>query len=235
MKFCVDDLIFDKFPELYLGVTIAKGIDNSDSPDKLWDLIRDRQKTIRGTMSSDTLSQYPRIATWRQAYSAFGAKPKKYKSSVESLYRMVLKGIDLRPINAIVDIYNYISLKHMVPLGGDDTSRIEGNIELRFAEEGERFQALNSEEVELTKYGEVIYADEIDVLCRRWNWRECDKTKMSEATKEAMLVVEGLPPVGRGDVETIAEELCRLVQTFCGGESRFEILHREKAETVISL
>jgi lysyl-tRNA synthetase class 2 len=122
----------------------------------------------------------------------------------------------------------------MVPVGGDDISRVEGDIALRFAHEGELFQPLNSEEVEQTKPGEVIYADDVDVLCRRWNWRECDKTKMTQNTEEALLIVEGLPPMDRDEVEKIIEELSCLVEEFCGGKIRLEILHKGKTEIVLS-
>ncbi|MGD8537721.1 MAG: phenylalanine--tRNA ligase beta subunit-related protein [Candidatus Aminicenantes bacterium] len=234
MRFIVDDSIFAQFPELSLGVLIVHGLDNRRASDELRALISAEQETVQKTVHSETQSQIPRIAAWRKAYSAFGAKPKKYKSSVESLYRMTLKGIALKPINTIVDIYNYISLKHMVPVGGDDISRIDGNITLRFASEGEIFRPLNSDKVERTKHGEVIYADDVDVLCRRWNWRECDKTKMTEETQGAVLVVEGLPPVDRGEVEKIVGELSRLVERFCGGETCVELLHRARTEIVVS-
>jgi len=234
MRFCVDYRIFDKFPDLSLGVVIAKGMDNLGTADELWALISAQQEEIRANASSEILSQLPRIASWRRAYSAFGAKPKKYKSSVESLYRMVLKGVDLKHINTIVDVYNYISIKHMVPVGGDDISRVEGDIVLRFAQGGEMFRPLNSEEVEHAKEGEVIYMDNVEVLCRRWNWRECDKSKMTEETKQAVLVVEGLSPVNREEVDSIVEQLRRLVDRFCGGETRFEILSQEQPEIVIS-
>lgn len=234
MRFTVDDQIFTMYPELYLGVVVASGLDNRGSADELRALIRVQQNTIWENINPLTLSQLPKIAAWRKAYSSFGAKPKKYKSSVESLYRMVLKGIDLRHINTIVDIYNYISIKHMVPLGGDDISRVEGDIALRFAHEGELFRPLHSGEVERTKQGEVIYADDVEVLCRRWNWRECDKTKMTEDTEDALLVVEGLPPVDRNEVEKVVEELCGLIEKFCGGKTCLEILHRGKTEIALS-
>jgi lysyl-tRNA synthetase class 2 len=235
MRFYVDDQIFAKFPELYLGVVIAEGLDNRGVAVELRALISDQQETIRANIRPEILSDLPRIAAWRKAYSSFGAKPKKYKNSVESLYRMVLKGIDLRHINTIVDTYNYISIKHMVPVGGDDISSVEGDITLRFAHEGEMFRPLNSEEMEYTKEGEVVYADDAEVLCRRWNWRESNKTKMTEETGDALLVVEGLPPVGRGEATKIAGELSHLVVRFCGGETRTEILHAGNPEIAIAL
>ncbi len=195
----------------------------------------EEEEKIRANYSTETLLQLPKILSWRKAYLSFGAKPKKYKSSVESLYRMILKGINLRHINTLVDIYNYISIKHMIPAGGDDLSRVEGDITLRFAREDEPFRALNSEVLEQAKEGEVIYADDVEVLCRRWNWRECDKTKMTEATETAILVVEGLPPAGREDMADAVEELSGLIRRFCGGESHTDILSADQRELALDL
>jgi DNA/RNA-binding domain of Phe-tRNA-synthetase-like protein len=231
--FRVDHHIFDKFPNLCLGVVVVKDMDNFSSADELLPLILEQQAKIRANYNSETLSQRPKIASWRRAYSAFGAKPKKYKSSVESLYQMILKGIDLKHINTIVDVYNYISIKHMVPAGGDDISQVEGDITLRFALGNETFRPLNSDDLEHVKEGEVIYADDVEVLCRRWNWRECDKTKMTEETEEAVLVVEGLPPVSKEEIERIIEELSSMVERFCDGETCTAILTIERPEITI--
>jgi lysyl-tRNA synthetase class 2 len=235
MIFAVDAEIFGKFPDLCLGVVIAEDLDNRGDAAELQPLISAQQEAIRAITSTETLSRLSKIASWRRAYSTFGAKPKKYKSSVESLYRMILSGIDLRHINPIVDIYNYISIKHMVPVGGDDISRVEGDITLRLASGGERFRPLNSESVEYAKEGEVIYVDDVEVLCRRWNWRECDKTKMTGETKEAILVVEGLPPVDREEAGMVVEELSGLVEKFCSGRTRLEILHTDKPNIMLTL
>ena len=91
---------------------------------------------------------------------------------------MILSGIELKSINNIVDIYNYVSIKHMTPMGGDDLDKVDGNITLKFAEGTEEFKELNSDEIKNPKQGEVVYCDDKEVLCRRWNWRECDKSKM---------------------------------------------------------
>jgi lysyl-tRNA synthetase class 2 len=233
MKLRVDSQIFKTFPGLNLGVITARQIDNTGSADEISELIRKREKEIRENYSTETLSQEPKIESWRKAYSVFGAKPKKYKSSVESLYRMILKGFDLRPINKIVDIYNYISIKHMVPAGGDDTAKVDGDIILRFARGDERFTALNSDETEAVKEGEVVYADDKEVLCRRWNWRECDKTKMTEETKEVALVVEGLPPVTKQEMSGILDDIRQLISKHCGGEIETVVLDKDIREIEI--
>jgi len=233
MKFIVEFRIFEEFPGLNVGIVRGKNIDNLGESAEIMHLIRKEEAVIRSECDSETLSQHPKIQAWRKAYSSFGAKPKKYKSSVESLYRMILKGSSLRHINRIVDIYNYISLKHMVPVGGDDTAKVDGDIYLKFAQGDEPFNALNSEEIETAKEGEVVYTDAKEVLCRRWNWRECEKTKMREDTKEVLLVVEGLPPVTKEEVKEIIDELGGLISQYCQGETKTNILDEANREVEI--
>jgi lysyl-tRNA synthetase class 2 len=143
---------------------------------------------------------------------------------------MILKGLDLRHINKIVDLFNFISIKYMIPAGADDISKVDGDITLKFAVGDEPFTALNSKEKGTAKEGEVVYADSKEVLCRRWNWRECDKTKMTEKTKDVILVVEALPPVTREELEEVEEDLSRLITKYCGGEIRTAILDDGKRE-----
>lgn len=218
MKFTVADKIFEKHPDLNIGLLIAKGINNKGKDQEVMEMISNEITSIKQNYVKENLSQNPKIEAWRRAFSEFGAKPKKYKCSVENLYRMILDGIELRSINRIVDIYNYVSLKHMIPAGGDDIDKVEGDITLRIANGDEKFVQLNTDEVKHPKEGEVIYADDKEVLCRRWNWRECDKSKMTEETENVALVVEGLSPFNIEDVELILNDLSSLVQKYCGGE-----------------
>ena len=233
VKLTIDSRILEKFPGLNLGVVVARRIDNHGKGEEILHMIRDRENEIRGAFQTETFSQEPKIESWRKAYSLFGAKPKKYKSSVESLYRMILKGMGLRPINKIVDIFNYTSIKHMVPAGGDDIAKVEGDIILRFARGDEPFTALNSEEMETAKEGEVIYSDEKEVLCRRWNWRECDKTKMTEETRDVVLVVEGLLPVTQDEISAVVDDFGQMVSEYCGGDIKTAVLNEADAEIEI--
>ena len=166
MKLKIYKQIFEKFPGLHVGVVIAKHIDNTTKNEEILELLKQQQKMIKQNFQKETLSENPKIDAWRKAYSSFGAKPKKYKCSVENLYRMILDDIDLKHINKLVDIYNYISIKHLVPVGGDDLDKVEGNITLTFAKGDEVFNRLNSEESAFPHQGEVIYKDDKEVLCR---------------------------------------------------------------------
>lgn len=234
MKFIIDEKIFEKFPGTTIGVVVGKGLNNAGFNDEVLQRIHEQEHTIRASYTPETLLQHPHIDAWRKTYTVFGAKPKKHACSVENLYRMVLNGEELRRINTIVDSYNYISLKYTVPVGGDDLDHVKGNIHLRFATGEELFIRLNSTEVDNPHVGEVIYADDEEVLCRRWNWRECDKSKMTEQSKNVVLVVEALPPLTVSDVQTIVTELGQMVAEYCGGTVTSHILNAQNSSVELS-
>jgi lysyl-tRNA synthetase class 2 len=224
LKFKIDPAVFETFPGLVIGIVSAKGVDNHGDCPEILEKIKKIQGEIRNDFDVETLAGCSKIQNWRKAYAAFGAKPKKHRSSVESLYRMTLERKDLRPINKLVDIYNCVSLMHMVPVGGDDLAQVDGDIELRFARGDETFLPLGSSEVQGVREGEVIYADGREVLCRRWNWRESEKTKMTEETRDVLLECEGLPPVTAEIIKQIIMDLSRLVQDYCGGAIEIGVL-----------
>lgn len=225
MSLLIHPQILDKFPTLILGLITAKNINNTGVPDEIQNQLRIIENGIRQKYNTETLSQNPKIDIWRKAYSAFGAKPKENKSSVENLYRLVLHGTNIRHINKLVDIYNFISLKHMLPVGGEDLDKIKGDVVLTFAGPAEPpVLLLGDKDPRSPHEGEVIYKDDISAICRRWNWREADRTKFTEETKNCILVIEGLAPVTREEIEAATKELRDLVEKFCEGEIEYRIL-----------
>ncbi|MCB9029922.1 MAG: hypothetical protein H6619_02640 [Deltaproteobacteria bacterium] len=218
MSIAVESKIFESFPDLNIAVVTARKINNINSSSEIIEQILKQHQLISASFNLESLAQDPKIKCWREAYASFRGKPNKSPSSVESLYRQAIEGREPRSINLIVDIYNLISLKHCMPVGGDDLDQINGSIQLRFAEGTESFQTLNTNDFCSPKQGEIIYSDSTDVLCRKWNWRECNKSKMTTETKNVCLVIEALPPNTKSELERAATELAEMVRKFCGGD-----------------
>ncbi len=224
MKLSATPEFFELFPDASLAVVVARGIDNSRRGDEA-DLLRAAQANAPARLGGKPLTEHPRIHCWREAYRAFGAKPKDYPSSIENLLRRALKGEPLRSINPLVDLYNVVSLTHLLPAGGEDLDAIEGDIVLTRASAVEpAVKLLGESEEKAPKPGEVIYKDDRGAICRRWNWKEADRTKLTESTRNAVLVLEALPPILDSELEEAARELSRLVLVRCGGETRIELL-----------
>jgi len=224
MRFTIDQAVLERFPGLQIGVVVVTGVDNRRGGGQAASLLAEQIDRVRHDWSEEALASDPRFAAWRDAYRSFGAKPKKHRCSVENMLRTILGGGSIPLINPVVDVYNAISLKHCIPIGGDDIDRVTGDIRLAIATGDERFVPLNGTEAVSPKPGEVIYRDATDVLCRRWNWRECDKSKLTESTTNLCLVIEGLPPVVADEVRRISEELAALIGEQLGGAAAIHLV-----------
>jgi DNA/RNA-binding domain of Phe-tRNA-synthetase-like protein len=230
----VTEAVFELFPDAVLGVVAVHGADNTSGEGAIREGLRREEEAIRARLAGVAIAEHPHIAPWREAYRKFGAKPKDHPSSIENLVRRVLKGQPLPAINPLVDLYNTISLRHLVPVGGEDLDRIEGDVLLAIAGAGEPPVLLLGEAAARPpKAGEVIYKDDRGAICRRWNWKEADRTKLTAATQHVFLVIEGLPPVGRELVERACEELAALVREHCGGQVATALI--DQAHPVITL
>ncbi len=207
MKLCISKKVFEKL-NLKVGVIIAKGINNKGK--------------VNLPKASAPLSD-PKVNAWKEAYKKLGVDPEKYQPSIVNIVNLGKKG--LPKINKLVDIYNYISLKHVLPVGGSDLSKIKGNIFIREADK-QPFTALNSKNVEYTKPGELVYSDEEKIITRRLNWKESDFTKFTEDTKNAILELEAIPPMTDSELTVAVSELAKLIEEHCGGQVNYFILDK---------
>lgn len=211
--------VFERFPGYCWGKVICWRLDNRRGLDQATLLLREVEELVRQDPELADIVAHPKIVAWREAFSRFGARPSKYQASVEALARRVRRGDALPPINALVAIYNAVSLRSLMPIGGDDLDLVSGGLHLRLAKGDEAFTALGADEPEPPDEGEIIYVDDAKVLCRRWSWRGGDASKISLSTTNAVLNVHGLLPATRDEVQRATETLAGLVKRVCGGES----------------
>ncbi len=207
---------------------------NGASADELVRLLREAEASLRERLNLDGLAEHPRIKSWRDAFRSFGAKPSEFRSSIEAMARRALRQESLPSINALVDIGNLVSLRHLVPAGGHAIDVLSQDIALRLAEGGENFIPFGSEQVEHPLPGEIIFVEGNTVLTRRWSWRQANHTLTLPQTRAIEFNVDGLPPVTPDEIEQACGEITELVARFCGGHVRHELLTQDHPRISIS-
>jgi DNA/RNA-binding domain of Phe-tRNA-synthetase-like protein len=223
-SFTIADDVFARFPGYVRGVVLAHGLTNGPSPAELAALLRAAEDTVRRTVDAATIAEHPRIRSWREAFRASGSKPSEYRPSIEALIRRVTRGDPLPAINALVDIGNVISLRHLLPAGAHAIDQLMDDLWLRPAKGSESFVALDGQIVEHPVPGEIIFVEGEQVLTRRWVWRQGTATLIQSGTTAAEFNVDGLPPVTVAEVKDACREIAALVERFCGGHTRWEVL-----------
>jgi DNA/RNA-binding domain of Phe-tRNA-synthetase-like protein len=195
-RLVIDAPIFEQFPEYQALILYAEEVKNFPSTQESIALLRSAEQECRNRFTLETLAHHPHIAAWRDAYRRFGAKPKKYPCSVEALLQRTLKGQDLPAINGMVDLYNMLSLKYVLPVGGEDWSKLTSDLRLIYAQGHEPFLTSSDGKAHSTSPdpGEIVWADEAGVTCRRWNWRQGRRTQLTEETRSIYFVLDRLAP-----------------------------------------
>lgn len=163
----------------------------------------------------------PRIESWHAAYRSFGTNPRRVRPSVDALGRRMAKRGTVPRINAPVDSYNAVSVRHGLPAGAFDLSQVTGDVEIRRAEGTESFTPLGEPDVtESPKRGEVIYADATDVLTRHWNHRDAHRTRVTEASTDVTFVLETVDAERDGALlKSAVDELLSLLAPHAGATS----------------
>lgn len=234
-KFVIEPSFWGLFPQTEVGVVIAKGIDNSEEGNEavrsdLIQLLEDANQEAKKYITAPVFSENQVISVWRKAFQMFKTK-KGVRSSIEALLKRIEKGNEVGSINPLVDLYNCISLRYGLPCGGEDIDTFAGDLRLTVTQGGDRFLALGDEEYDVTLPGEVCYLDEEGAVCRCWNWRDGQRTMLTEDTKNAILIMESVDPARKEALEAAIAELSKWVPQFLGGEATSVILTKDKPAT----
>ncbi|HBY57266.1 MAG TPA: hypothetical protein DEG96_05335 [Candidatus Atribacteria bacterium] len=231
-KVIIDPVIFTQFPDFKRGIIIVKDVENALSNKRIK---RPLNKEIDKRVKED-LFEHPFIKAWDEAHLRFGSNPDKFPPSIKSLLKRIKKGGGFPFINSVVALFNYISIKYLIPCGGDDVDKIEGNLHLGFANGDESFIPLGGDDEEHPQPGEVIYFDDksLKVMCRRWNWRNGDFSKITENTKRMVINIDGIGEVPQSLIEEARDELAKLLIEQCKAKLTTDLLNRDNREIEIN-
>ncbi|MFG2136538.1 B3/4 domain-containing protein [Streptomyces sp. NPDC048650] len=202
----------------------AHGLTNGPSDAASSALLDEAARRLAARLDGRAPQDDPHIAAWRAAYTAFGTKPSRTRNSAEALAKRALADGGLPRINRLVDLYNAVSVAHLVPVGGEDLDRIQGGMRLVRAAGDEPFvtAAGGVEVIEHPEPGEVVWCDDRGVTCRRWNWRQGVRTRLTEDSVSALFLLERMAPMTLDELTTAGAELAEALQKACP-DARIEI------------
>jgi B3/4 domain protein len=223
-KFLADASFWELFPQAQLGVVLLKGIDNSgESVRDIKVLLSRSNADAEKFLVKNVFSENPVIAIWRDAYRKFKTK-KGVRCSIEALLKRVEKQNPVSYINPLVDIYNAASLQFGLPCGAEDSDAFDGDLILGVTKGGDDFFALGDEEHSQTLEGELCYRDNKGAICRCFNWRDGQRTMITENTKNAFIIMENLDPARLEDLKAALALIGEYAQKYLGAAVTTEIL-----------
>jgi DNA/RNA-binding domain of Phe-tRNA-synthetase-like protein len=206
MYFRHSDDVWNTFPQLSALVLAVSGVDQIDAAAvdaRTTELLAGVAQVQAAVAEADR----PSIKAWRQAYSTMGLKPTQYRSAVEALLRRFRKDGTMPQLHPIVNLLNAYSMSAGLPIAVFDTDHIVDGIEVRPATGAETFTTFGGD-VEQPEVGEIVFADSAGTAhARRWVYRQSAASSMSQTSKHALIVIEGLHEAVRDDLEALRDQL----------------------------
>jgi DNA/RNA-binding domain of Phe-tRNA-synthetase-like protein len=211
----VSEAVGQGFPRLRIAAVVARGFGGHEPWPEVEAGLAALEQAAADGAPPPAGEDDPHIAAWYAAYRAFGTNPKRERPSVDALRRRLARTGRLPRINAAVDCYNLVSVRHGVPAGAFDLDAVDGDIVVGYAAGHEQFTPLGEPGVtEHPRPGEVIYADQTSVLTRHWNHRDADRTKVTEHSGNILFLLETTESAAFGPaVDAAAADLSARVAT----------------------
>jgi len=232
-KIIIDQDIFDQFPDFKRGIIIVHNIENALGNKRIK---KPLNREIENKIGTNCL-EHEFVKTWDDVHLKFGSNPNKFPPSIKSLLKRIQKAGGFPFINSVVALFNYISIKYLIPCGGDDVDKIEGNFHLGFANGNESFIPLGGKDKDNPESGEVIYYDDktLNVMCRRWNWRNGDFSKITENTKKIVINIDGIGPISQSLIEEARDKLAELLNEQCKASLETDLIDKNRQEIDLHL
>jgi DNA/RNA-binding domain of Phe-tRNA-synthetase-like protein len=234
-SFRIDGEIFSALPGLQVVAVVLAGLAPLDAAkaaavDAEWAAV---WSAVHRDFGHPNPQSHPHIAQWRLAMRGVGASHKEFPTSVESLVRRALKQPEPFRVNPLVDFYNSVSLRQVVPAGAYDLDAFGGDLELRRTRAGDTFHALDAPVAEAVPPGELAYASGAAVLTRHLVWRQSRQALIHAGTRRAILISEIL----RGQESLVAAVTVALAEgarSCLGAEARHAVLDAESPSLGLS-
>ncbi len=214
--FSIDSEVAKKYPSINIGIAIIKNIQIKKTNPELVKEI-DAFLSQQSHLSNEVISSYPEVVTYRKLYKEMGIDWHSRRPSPEALLRRISQKKDLYQINTCVDAYNLIVMKNRVSVGAFNYDKFHFPTIMRFPKAGEEILLLGDKEPTKFKPQELAYFDEMGGYNIDFNYRDAQRTAVTEDTKDILLNIDGIFDIDREKVERSLKESIDIILKYCGG------------------
>ena len=230
MKFIVQKEVFDKIEDLYIGVVVAKGVDNSKEYKNIDKMLEESMANAKKEFEGVKAKEDSRVIPYREGFQKVGINPNKFQCSVEAMVNSISKGRNVPHINPLVNLNNAISLKYTLPMGTHNLGLSNSDIELRFAVDEDTFIPMGSDTVEKLEPEELVYVVDNKVRTRRWAWRQSKEGMIDKDTSYVFFPIDGFKGFNDDKVKEAMKELEEVLKKEFNCETKSGFVDKDHLE-----
>ena len=206
----ISDKCLAVYPWMKFGYCFVKNLSWAGSSD----LLLDKQKEAEDYIRRNSQSLIEKAKSISRFYKAQG---EKNRSHIESLIKSITNGKSIKPVNPVVDSVVLAELRNALAMGVHDLDRIQGDIVLDVADDGEKFAGIGNRTV-ITKPNEVVLRDQSGIWASYTQGPDA-ATVVDSGTKNAMILGFFTPETSRETMESGIQEAADLLLKSVQGQA----------------
>jgi len=172
-------------------------------------------KQVKDQYDLESLKDLPTFRAYRDFFWRVGIDPTKNRPAAEALIRRILGEKAIPHINTLVDAYNLASIRTEIALAAFDMDKLKGDLLMRPARKDEKFMGIEMKKPMRLQGGEIVISDE-EKLVAIYPHRDADNTKITESTRNVLLLVCGVPGIKEETLRNAAQVAMDYITKFCG-------------------
>ncbi|WP_438312633.1 B3/B4 domain-containing protein [Sporosarcina sp. FA9] len=229
MKFELNSTLLNIVPTIKLGINHYTRITVSESPQMLQGRLRLFQEQLFFDLDDKLVTDYPEIKEWRKLWKQLGADPNRYRPSAEALLRRIKKQSYIDSYHTAVDLNNFFSLQHKIPIGIYDLELITGDVVASLGTENDGYAGLNGR---FNSMKNIVHLSD-DISSFGSPFVDSTRTSVTSSTTDALHVFY-IPP--SFDVKKSLEltTACgNMFTSMSGGDVRSYVVHEGQSSIVL--
>jgi DNA/RNA-binding domain of Phe-tRNA-synthetase-like protein len=217
----VDKQITDNIPQFKLGWILYNDITVSATPQLLIGRFHLFYQEEQLALETKNVSDLPGVNEWRSIFKKLGTDPSRYRPSHEALIRRLNKGKPMPEINSAVDLNNFFSIRHQIPMGLYDLAQLNsGEVVIRVGTQEDQYEGINERTTIMAE--KLLSADALGAFGSPIV--DSKRTMVTEGTKNALHLIYLRPSTSTEEAELLLSQLVDQFLQIHGGTATAHLL-----------
>lgn len=166
---------------------------------------------VRACPPQDALG-HPHLQGYRDLHRTIGVTDERLIPSPESMIRLLLAHQSLQSLGEMIDLYNAISLKHLVSAGAHDAEKLGQRLALAINQPGITFRPLGQKKRQRLPANEYSYVTDGQRAICRLECKQAHETKIRAETRSWLFVLQGNANISLASLELAKRGLLAALQ-----------------------
>jgi DNA/RNA-binding domain of Phe-tRNA-synthetase-like protein len=210
----------DAVTDFKVGAIYYQSIVIGDLPPLIGDRLPLFYENIQLSLQDQPISEIDGVKEWRNTFKKVGTDPSRYRPSQEALLRKIKKDGAPHYVHSAVDLINFFSVQHGIPMGIYDTARLNVPIQITIGTDKDSYEGLNGRTMHMS--GKIVSVDNTGAFGSPIvdSRRSC----VTEQTTDALQIIYLRPSMDIEEAKLMISKIAEMFTQVHGGNHEWKLI-----------